>query len=67
MPRGGPKRKAAEIRSTLITQKRVFFHPFQLKHLRRHTLEEEETLYIKNSMEDEEEEEEEEDKALLMR
>ena len=50
--------------SPLWSPKNMFFHPFQLKHSGRQILEEEETLYIKNSME---EEEEEEDKALLMR
>ena len=41
--------------------KNMTIHPCQLKHYARHILEEEETLYIKNSME----EEEEEDKTLL--
>ena len=48
----------------MLIQKHVFVRPFQLKHTDRHILEEEESLYIKNSME-EEEEEEEEDKTLL--
>ena len=54
----------------LWSSKNTCVHPFQLKHLDRQVLEEEETLYIKNSMEEEEEEEEEqeeeeEDKTLL--
>ena len=44
--------------SPLWSSKNMNFHPSQLKHTGRQILEEEETLYIKNSME-------EEDKTLL--
>ena len=40
------------------------FNPFATEWALRHQLKEEETLYIRNSMEEEEEEEEEEDEGL---
>ena len=60
--RGAGKNVKPQKYDPLWSPKNMFSHPFQLKHLRRQVLEEEETLYIKNSME---EEEEEEDKTLL--
>ena len=52
--RGAGKNVNPQKCDPLWSPKNMFFHPFQLKHLRRQILEEEETLYIKNSMEEEE-------------
>ena len=55
--RGAAQNVKPQKYSPLWSSKNMFCHPFQLKHSVRQFLEEEETLYIKNSME--------EDKTLL--
>ena len=56
--RGATKNVNPQKYDRLCSSKRVIFHHYGIESLRRHILEEEETLYIKNSME-------EEDKTLL--
>ena len=61
--RGATKNVNPQKYDRLCSPKRVIFHHYGIDHTDRDILEEEETLYIRNSME--EEEEEEEDKWLM--